>query len=54
MNKIKQISAEFIEENTNFLELISEIKQHFSSDVMFKSIVFYPSHWMPLVLSGLY
>jgi len=32
MNKIKQISAEFIEENTNFLELISEIKQHFSSD----------------------
>jgi ornithine cyclodeaminase/alanine dehydrogenase-like protein (mu-crystallin family) len=32
MNKIKQISAEFIEENTNFLELISEIKQYFSSD----------------------
>jgi len=32
MNKIKQISTEFIEENTNFLELISEIKQHFSSD----------------------
>jgi ornithine cyclodeaminase/alanine dehydrogenase-like protein (mu-crystallin family) len=32
MNNIKQISAEFIEKNTNFLELISEIKQHFSSD----------------------
>ena len=32
MNKIKQISTEFIEENTNFLELISEIKQYFSSD----------------------
>ena len=32
MNKIKQISTKFIEENTNFLELISEIKQYFSSD----------------------
>ena len=32
MNNIKQISAEFIEKNTNFFELISEIKQHFSSD----------------------
>ena len=32
MNKIKQISTEFIEENTNFLELISEIKHCFSSD----------------------
>lgn len=32
MDNIKQISTEFIEENTNFLELISEIKQHFSSD----------------------
>ena len=32
MDNIKQISNEFIEENTNFLELISEIKQHFSSN----------------------
>ncbi len=32
MDKIKQISTEFIEENTDFVELISEIKQHFSSD----------------------
>ena len=32
MDTIKQISNEFIEENTNFLELISEIKQHFSSN----------------------
>ncbi len=32
MDNIKQISTEFIEENTNFTELISEIKQHFSSD----------------------
>lgn len=32
MDKIKQISNEFIEENTNFTELISEIKAHFSSD----------------------
>ena len=32
MDNIKQISNEFIEENTNFTELISEIKQHFSSD----------------------
>jgi ornithine cyclodeaminase/alanine dehydrogenase-like protein (mu-crystallin family) len=32
MDNIKHISNEFIEENTNFLELISEIKQHFSSD----------------------
>jgi len=32
MEKIKQISNEFIEENTNFLELISEIKQHFSTN----------------------
>ena len=32
MDNIKQISNEFIEENTNFTELISEIKQYFSSD----------------------
>lgn len=32
MDKIKQISTEFIEGNTNFLELISEIKQHFSTN----------------------
>jgi len=32
MDKIKHISNEFIEENTNFLELISEIKQYFSSN----------------------
>jgi len=32
MDTIKHISNEFIEENTNFLELISEIKQHFSSN----------------------
>ncbi len=32
MDKIKQISNEFIEENTNFSELISELKTHFSSD----------------------
>jgi ornithine cyclodeaminase len=32
MNKITQISTEFIEKNTNFSELISEIKQHFYSD----------------------
>ena len=32
MDNIKHISNEFIEENTNFLELISEIKQHFSSN----------------------
>ena len=32
MDSIKQISTKFIEENTNFLELISEIKTHFSSD----------------------
>jgi ornithine cyclodeaminase len=32
MDKIKQISNEFIEENTSFAELISEIKQHFSTD----------------------
>lgn len=32
MNKIKQISNEFVEENTNFLELISEIKQYFAND----------------------
>ena len=29
MDSIKQISNEFIEENTNFIELISEIKTHF-------------------------
>ena len=32
MDKIKQISNEFIEKNTNFTELISEIKNHFNSD----------------------
>lgn len=32
MDKIEQISAEFIENNTNFNELISEIKHHFSND----------------------
>jgi len=32
MDKIEQISTKFIEENTNFLELIAEIKQYFSSD----------------------
>lgn len=32
MDKIMQISNEFIEKNTNFSELISEIKNHFSSD----------------------
>lgn len=32
MDKIKQISNEFVEENTNFLELISEIKQYFAND----------------------
>ncbi|NVK52366.1 MAG: ornithine cyclodeaminase family protein [Flavobacteriaceae bacterium] len=32
MDNIKQISSEFIEENTHFKELISEIKNHFSSD----------------------
>ena len=32
MDKIKQISNEFIEENTNFLELISEIKHYFISN----------------------
>lgn len=32
MDNIKHISNEFIEENTNFLELISEIKQYFSSN----------------------
>jgi len=32
MDKIKQISTEFIEENTNFPELISEIKLNFSSN----------------------
>ena len=32
MDSIKHISTKFIEENTNFLELISEIKTHFSSD----------------------
>jgi len=32
MDKIKQINNEFIEENTNFSELISEIENHFSTD----------------------
>ncbi|MCL7754007.1 ornithine cyclodeaminase family protein [Polaribacter sp. Z022] len=32
MDKIEQISADFIEKNTNFNELISEIKHHFSND----------------------
>ena len=32
MDEIKQISNRFIEKNTNFLELISEIKHYFSSD----------------------
>lgn len=32
MDNIKQISNEFIEKNTNFLELISEIKINFSND----------------------
>mgnify|MGYP005991038499 CR=1 FL=1 len=32
MDTIKQISTEFIEENTHFPELISELKNHFSSD----------------------
>ncbi len=32
MDKIKQISNVFVEENTNFLELISEIKQYFTSN----------------------
>lgn len=32
MDNIKQISTEFIEENTHFKELIFEIKNHFSSD----------------------
>lgn len=32
MNQIKQISNNFIERNTNFIELISEIKNHFSSN----------------------
>ena len=32
MDNIKHISNEFIEENTNFLKLISEMKQHFSSN----------------------
>lgn len=32
MDKIEQISADFIENNTNFTELISEIKHHFSTD----------------------
>ncbi len=32
MDIIKQISNEFIEENTNFSELIYEIKNHFSTD----------------------
>lgn len=32
MDNIKQISTEFIEENTDFSALISEIKNHFSSD----------------------
>ena len=31
MEKIEQISAEFIEQNTNFLALISELKTHFAS-----------------------
>ena len=34
MDKIEQISNEFIEKNTNFIELISEIKTHFSDDVV--------------------
>lgn len=32
MDKIEQISADFIEKNTNFTELILEIKHHFSTD----------------------
>lgn len=32
MDKIKQISNNFIEENTNFLELITELKHSFSSN----------------------
>jgi ornithine cyclodeaminase len=32
MDKIEQISSEFIEENTNFSALISDIKKYFSSD----------------------
>ena len=32
MEKIKQITNEFIEENTDFSELISEIRTHFSSN----------------------
>lgn len=32
MDQITQISNEYIEKNTNFPELISEIKNHFSSD----------------------
>mgnify|MGYP000336091300 FL=1 len=32
MDKIEQISADFIENNTNFTELISEIKHHFATD----------------------
>jgi len=32
MDRIEQISSEFIEENTNFMELIGEIELHFSTN----------------------